>query len=157
MSPSGSNVLHMNKLFLGVMMVLTLTGAGCVSQYVVSNAPPEAVNGTAVNAPAVPPPTTTGAAPADNAARVYVSIQNFAFNPATTTIKAGTAVTWVNNDGVEHQIGPDQASRNAGLNGPASPVLAQGDTYSFTFDTPGTYSYQCMIHPSMTGKVIVTR
>ncbi len=147
----------MNKLFLGVMMVLTLTGAGCVSQYVVSNAPPEAVNSAATNGPAVSPPTATETAPADNAASVYVSIQNFAFNPATTTVKAGTAVTWVNNDPVEHQIGPDQASRNAGLNGPASAVLARGDTYSFTFNTPGTYSYQCMIHPSMTGTIIVTR
>ncbi|HEX2667565.1 MAG TPA: plastocyanin/azurin family copper-binding protein [Gammaproteobacteria bacterium] len=31
-----------------------------------------------------------------------------------------------------------------------------GDTYSYTFTKPGTYSYYCTLHPFMKGKVVVT-
>jgi plastocyanin len=36
-------------------------------------------------------------------------------------------------------------------------VLDSGESYSFTFVTPGTYPYFCSIHPHMTGKVVVTQ
>ena len=39
--------------------------------------------------------------------------------------------------------------------GGGSTTTAGGATFSFTFDTPGTYAYHCGIHPSMTGEVIV--
>jgi plastocyanin len=29
------------------------------------------------------------------------------------------------------------------------------ETFSFTFDKPGTYAYFCSIHPKMTGQVVV--
>jgi plastocyanin len=40
--------------------------------------------------------------------------------------------------------------------GPSSQPLATGQSYSFTFNTAGTFAYHCSIHPSMTGMVIVT-
>jgi plastocyanin len=36
-----------------------------------------------------------------------------------------------------------------------SDTLGQGDTYSFVFTTPGTYSYFCGFHDSMTGTIVV--
>ena len=36
-----------------------------------------------------------------------------------------------------------------------SGVLNPGNTYAFTFNTPGTYSYHCAIHPQMRGTIIV--
>src|SRR5207244_3148440 len=38
----------------------------------------------------------------------------------------------------------------------SSPSLQKGDTFTYTFSTPGTYSYYCAVHPDMTAKVIVT-
>ena len=36
-----------------------------------------------------------------------------------------------------------------------SGTLAQGDEFSETFGTAGTFAYHCTIHPSMTGTVTV--
>lgn len=36
-----------------------------------------------------------------------------------------------------------------------SDILGSGDSFSYTFDEPGTYSYFCSPHPWMTGFVIV--
>jgi plastocyanin len=37
-----------------------------------------------------------------------------------------------------------------------SGTLAEGDSFEFVFDGPGTFEYFCNIHPSMTGSVTVT-
>jgi plastocyanin len=36
-----------------------------------------------------------------------------------------------------------------------SGALDTDDSFSFTFDKPGTYRYFCSIHPHMTGTVVV--
>ncbi len=85
------------------------------------------------------------------AATNAVTIQNFAFSPANITVKAGTKVTWTNNDSVAHTV-----TETDGKTGPASSDVNPGETYSFTFSTPGTYQYYCSIHQSMLGTVVVT-
>jgi plastocyanin len=100
--------------------------------------------------------SSTSAAPAvANAATpsgaVQVSIQNYAFSPATLTVGVGTTVTWTNKDTAPHTV-----TVSSGPQMFASPTLQTGDTYTFTFTTPGTYSYYCAVHPSMTASVVVT-
>jgi plastocyanin len=34
-------------------------------------------------------------------------------------------------------------------------MLSNGQSFSFTFRTAGTFNYSCSIHPSMTGQIIV--
>ena len=79
-----------------------------------------------------------------------VTIQNFAFSPASITIKKGTKVTWTNKDSTAHTVTADSGS------GPASQTLQPGDTYSFTYNQTGTFKYHCSIHMEMTGSVTVT-
>lgn len=81
-----------------------------------------------------------------------VEIADFAFGPETINIKKGTTVTWTNKDSAEHTVTPDEES--GAFEG--SELLAQGETYSFTFDEVGTYTYHCQPHPQMTGTVVVT-
>ena len=80
-------------------------------------------------------------------------MQNIAFNPQSLTVSAGTTVTWTNNDQVQHTVTWDDQSVNSGL-------LNQGETFSYTFDTPGTYGYFCIPHGSpgsgMFGTITVT-
>jgi plastocyanin len=87
---------------------------------------------------------------ADVVATNIVAIQNFAFSPATITVKVGTKVTWTNKDSAAHTVTGDSND------GPASGTLAQGASYSFTFSKAGTFSYACSIHPNMKGTVVVT-
>lgn len=86
---------------------------------------------------------------ASSAEEVAVSIQNFAFSPATLTVKTGTKVKWTNNDSSLHTITSD-----SGLFDSLS--IAPGQSFRFTFSAPGTVSYHCSTHPSMKGTVIVT-
>ena len=93
------------------------------------------------------PADTSAAAPA--AGGGAVSIANFAFDPGDVTVGAGTAVTWTNNDGATHRVMADDESFD-------SEDMGQGDTFEHTFDTAGTFSYICGIHPDMKGTVTVT-
>ena len=79
-------------------------------------------------------------------------IKNFAYSHKVITIKKGTTVIWTNQDTVEHNVVPDTLTDDF----KASSLLAQGESYSMTFKTPGTYKYHCSPHPYMTATVIVT-
>lgn len=79
-----------------------------------------------------------------------VNINNFAFSPATLTVRAGTRVTWTNHDEDPHTV---TSSDNP--HAFASGALDTNGTFSFMFDKPGTYRYYCAIHPHMTGVIVV--
>lgn len=93
--------------------------------------------------------TTNPQTPAAN----EVLMQSNTFSPATMTVTAGTTVTWTNKDSYNHTVTsgapgtPDGKfdSGNIGANG----------TFSFKFDTKGTYAYYCKIHSMMIGTIIV--
>jgi plastocyanin len=95
--------------------------------------------------PSITPLPEASASPTEQTSS-NVTISNFAFAPATLTVNAGTTVTWTNQDSVQHNI-----KGSTFTSGP----LKTGDTYQFTFKTPGTFNYICIIHPTMKGAVIV--
>lgn len=78
---------------------------------------------------------------------VAVKIGNFTFGPQEVKVKAGTTVTWTNEDDIPHTV--------VSPNGFRSKVMDTDGTYSFTFTTPGTYKYFCSLHPHMTGTIVV--
>jgi plastocyanin len=82
------------------------------------------------------------------AAETEVKIDNFTFNPQTITVKAGTTVVWTNGDDIPHT-----ATSKTGVF--RSKALDTGDKFSFTFTTPGSFSYFCALHPHMTGTIVV--
>ena len=89
------------------------------------------------------------AEPAAPPAGPQVGIMNYKFDPETLTVPAGTTVTWVNHDEVPHTVASsDKRFTSSG-------ALDTGDKYSYTFTTPGTYTYFCTLHPFMTAKVVV--
>jgi plastocyanin len=77
-----------------------------------------------------------------------VKIDNFTFGPVDLTVQAGATVTWTNRDDIPHTVvSTDKVFK--------SKVLDTDDHYSFTFASPGTFTYFCSIHPKMTGKIVV--
>ncbi len=96
--------------------------------------------------PAAPVETPTTPQTTGQGKIVDVSINNFAFNPASVTISTGDTVRWTNKDSATHTV--KGSSFESGS-------IAQGDTYEFMFTEPGVYDYTCSIHPSMKGTVTV--
>jgi plastocyanin len=82
-------------------------------------------------------------------ATVEVKIDNFSFAPDTLTVAAGTTVKWTNRDDIPHTVVSDDKTTFR------SKAIDTDQTFSYTFDKPGTYSYFCSIHPKMVAKVIV--
>ncbi|MEX2016958.1 MAG: cupredoxin family copper-binding protein [Candidatus Pacearchaeota archaeon] len=80
---------------------------------------------------------------------VNLDISGFAFVPATMQINVGDTVIWTNQDSTSHTVTSDSGNE---LN---SPYLSQGQIYSHTFTSSGTFDYHCKPHPSMKGKIIV--
>lgn len=76
-----------------------------------------------------------------------IEIKGFAFNPQSITVNKGTNVTWTNKDSVTHDI------KSQGIF--ESPVLQNGESWSYTFNSTGTFDYICGIHPSMKGRITV--
>jgi len=71
-----------------------------------------------------------------------------AFAPDSLNVGVGTTVTWMNTDTVAHTSTSDGNAWNSGS-------LAPGGQFSFAFQSPGTFSYHCAIHPGMIGTVVV--
>ena len=83
------------------------------------------------------------------AAASAVNIQGFAYAPTPITIHVGDIVTWTNRDSAQH------SARFASL-GTGTAILSQGQSGSLTFNSAGTFNYDCAVHgSSMQGTVIV--
>ena len=92
-----------------------------------------------------------------------VQISSFRFQPAELTVAAGTTVTWTNDDAILHTVTTgtslkkdDFGNYDVAPDGRANGTLAdKGQTFSFTFTTPGDYAYFCSRHNNMTARVVV--
>jgi plastocyanin len=78
------------------------------------------------------------------------AIKSYKFNPEVIEVKAGSEVTWTNEDDFPHNVhlldGSDETHD-----------LPIGDSVSVGFDEAGDYYYECSLHPqTMRGKVIVS-
>jgi plastocyanin len=77
-----------------------------------------------------------------------VTIADFQFTPATTTIHVGDTITWTNDGPSDHTSTADDGTFD-------SAVLHKGQSASHTFTQAGTITYHCRIHPFMKGTVVV--
>ena len=75
--------------------------------------------------------------------------------PYDVSVATGATVLWSNDDSAAHTV--SSGTIDAGLTGVFdSGLFMAGGSFEFTFDTPGTYDYFCMVHPWMTGIVSVS-
>jgi plastocyanin len=89
--------------------------------------------------------------PGQNASAVgpqLVRAVNFSFQPPSLSVPAGAVVMFRNDDGESHTFSADGGAFDSG-------VLAGGQSFTFTFNTAGTFAYHCNIHSSMRGTIAV--
>jgi plastocyanin len=108
----------------------------------------EGLSGTAAQSASA----ATGDAAGDDEAvadATMVEIKDFAYVPDSLEIPIGATVTWTNNDAAPHTAtAQDREALQSG-------TLNQGDSYSQTFDQPGTFDYFCEFHSNMKGTIVV--
>jgi plastocyanin len=95
-----------------------------------------------------PSPTPSGPASSVSIPMGAAALTNTAFSPDLADVAVGTTVTWTNTDSVPHTSTSNATVWNSG-------TVAPGGRFAFTFQTAGTFSYHCAIHPGMVGTVIV--
>jgi plastocyanin len=93
-----------------------------------------------------PPGGNPGGPPTPTATNA-VAVSDNQFAPNSIQVAPGTTVTWTSAQG--------SSQHNVTFQGSASNTLASGGTFSRAFPTAGTFTYQCTLHPGMTGTVTV--
>ena len=110
--------------------------------------PTPAVSATLVAAALLLAPAP-GASAAQDDPVTSVRISDSGFSGKVAKVRVGDTVTWVNKGTTAHLP--------ATTKGPvafASPKLAAGESWSFTFRKAGRYTYVCRLHPAMTATVV---
>lgn len=113
--------------------------------------------------PTDPDPPPGDDPPADVAAEVTIEDNAFVApdggsnQDASVTIQVGETVRWTHSGSVQHTVTSGEgAGGNAGDGLPDgagqgldSGTLSSGDTFEFTFNTAGTWTYYCEVHPGI--------
>lgn len=102
---------------------------------------------TTTAVPAAPTSTTEASTTTTAAEEPLIFISGFQFQ-GVDTVSVGTAVEVENRDTAPHTWTSVDAVFDSGN-------LGNGDTFTFTFDTPGEYEFFCSIHPEMEGSITV--
>jgi len=93
------------------------------------------------NPPPPPPPPPVGG--------VHVAIVDYAFRSDTVTAHIGELISWTNTATQNHMAVSDSSVFDSG-------VILPGGSYTVSFSKTGTYTYHCILHPTMTGTITVT-
>jgi plastocyanin len=106
---------------------------------------------------AIPPGSNNGPIliPGEEGMNTLIAINARTFNP--TVIDSQGAVQFMNPNANYSMTGDEKYVNSGWLLPSALEGLfpGSGNTFSMTFEEPGTYGYLCILHPWMTGSVVV--
>ena len=117
------------------------TAAATAAAKAATTTPTAAATATSAGPATVPPLTPAGP---DGSVKATIA----GFKLPTITVKAGTVVEFVNQDSTAHTASADNDAFNSGS-------IAQNASFKFTANKVGAIAYACMIHPTMTGFIVV--
>ncbi|MEM2759938.1 MAG: plastocyanin/azurin family copper-binding protein [Nitrososphaerales archaeon] len=78
------------------------------------------------------------------------------YDPHIVKVKIGTTVVWTNYDTAAHTVTSGAPTSEDSGQLFDSGLFGPNRTFSHKFDNEGTFDYYCVVHPWMTGKVIVS-
>jgi plastocyanin len=98
-------------------------------------------------------PSTQAGVGEGSGGNASVTIRTFQFRPTPVEVRAGTRVTWTNQDDILHTItSGTPESRDLRFE---APLDGKGASAAVTFAQAGIYPYFCDRHPSMRGEIRV--
>lgn len=99
-----------------------------------------------------PAPAGTTVAQPSSAQEVKIDLVGSAFAPKEVTVPVGTKVTWTMRDrGTTHTVTVASKTSEVAFD----QKVETGETFSYTFNTPGVFHYVCIFHYGMEGTIIV--
>jgi plastocyanin len=91
----------------------------------------------------------TASIPSDSTVvRIVANAGSNSFSPNPVEVKVGETVTWINDDSGRHTVTSKDGVFDSGM-------MGKGQSFSYTFDKAGEYTYHCEPHPNMVGTVVV--
>ncbi len=147
---------------VGIIMVISLLIACSPTEKAVPKVIPDTVADEEQTVPVMEEPNDNSNS--DNTVKITAS----GFEPKTLTLKAGTTVTFVNEDSNKHwpasamhpthTVYPGSDIKKCGTDESifdACKGLTQGESFSFTFNEKGSWKYHDHIGVSSTGTIVV--
>ncbi len=132
----------MKLSYLAILLVAFLL-IGCASE---EGAPEEGAPSEPAGGEGAPAAGEAAAEPAPPAG-AEVSILADAFEPADVTVSAGATIVWTNNAGRKQVFGGPRRLFSA--------IVADGETFSFTFEEAGVYKITNVVPSVFVGTVTV--
>lgn len=87
-----------------------------------------------------------------------VSISEQGVSPPTISIDKGDSITWTNQDSIAHALALTTLNPPEELTGFGSDeAIPTGGSYSFTFDSSGTFSYNDPANPEKVHGIIIVK
>jgi len=130
------NLLHDRRLLLPILLTAVAIAVGAVLIIVLTDDASSGGSGSSGS----PASASAGGA-------TEVDITDFKYDPETITVKAGSSVTFVNNDSAPHTATADDAFDTGNL--------GKGDSKAVKVDKAGSFAYVCEFHAFMKGTVVV--
>lgn len=132
------------SLILGAIIIAVIIVAG-VFFFAKQNTLPLAT--------ATPTPVQTQMQTAQNTQ--IISLYANGFSPNNLTVKAGTAVKWINKSGAVAQVDSDPHPVHTSYPPMNFAPFSDGSSVELVFDKPGSYHYHNHLNPSQTGSITV--
>ena len=129
---------------IGIVIASAVIAGAIVAMYVLSGSANMGVERSGnAQEPATPIPDNS------TVVKIVANAGSNSFSSNPVKVKVGEIVTWINDDSGRHTVTSKDGVFDSG-------IMGKGQSFSFTFDIAGEYSYHCEPHPSMVGTVVVT-
>jgi plastocyanin len=99
---------------------------------------------------AAPVGTSSRAGTLASGTTARIKITNYAYQPATLTVKIGTKITVTNVDQTQHTLTARSGAFDTG-------TVQPGASATFVVTKPGVYAYYCQFHAFMGGTLKVVK
>jgi plastocyanin len=129
-----------------VVIASVVIAGAIVATYVLSGNMNMGVEGSGNS---IQPPTAASIPSNSTVVKIVANAGSNSFSPNPVDIKVGETVTWINDDFGRHTVTSKDGVFDSGM-------MGKGQSFSYTFDKAGEYTYHCEPHPNMVGTVVVT-